>query len=185
MRIIFYILFTLTICCSSVYATDKYYTKTGEISFISDTPIIDIIGKNSQVASVINIKTGEMVFAVLMKSFKFKRALAEEHFNENYMESDKFPKSTFKGQIENLSEMNFSKDGTYPAKVKGTLTIHGVSKEIETEGSFTVAGSKIAAVSEFEVAVADYNISIPSVVKDNIAKTVKITLNADFEEFKK
>src|SRR4030042_6695880 len=87
----------------------KYMTKNGYIGFFSHTPLEDIKADNNQVASVLDISTGEIVFQVLIKSFHFEKTLMEEHFNENYMESDKFPKSTFTGKIINLSSVDFSK----------------------------------------------------------------------------
>ena len=91
----------------------KFMTKNGFISFYGHTPMEDIKADNNQVASVLDISTGDLVFQVLIKSFHFDRALMEEHFNENYMESDKFPKASFKGKITNLQSVNFSKNGTY------------------------------------------------------------------------
>jgi polyisoprenoid-binding protein YceI len=100
-----------------------------------------------------------------------------EHFNENYMESDKFSKSIFKGKIINLDKINFLKDGTYPAKVKGILEIHGVKKEVETNGQFKVLGETVIAIAEFEIVLEDYAITIPSLVKDKISKTARIKVN--------
>ena len=144
-----------------------------------------IEAKNSTATCILDTESGRIEFAVLIKAFQFEKALMQEHFNENYMESDKFPKSTFKGNIENISAINFQKDGSYQTKVKGELTIHGVTKEIESEGTFTVKEGKINAISAFQVQVADYKIEIPSVVKDNIAKTVAIDVQLDLQEFKK
>ena len=126
-----------------------------------------------------------MEFAVLIKAFQFEKALMQEHFNENYMESDKYPKAIFKGAIVDASTVDFSKDGDYPVKVKGKLTIHGVTNEVETDGTIDVKDGKISASSNFEIAVADYKIKIPSVVKDNIAKTVQIVVDMNYELFKK
>ena len=100
-----------------------------------------------------------------------------EHFNENYMESDKFPKSIFKGKITNLDKINFSKDGTYPVNVKGVLEIHGVKKEVEANGQFKVSGETVIAIAEFEIVLEDYAITIPSLVKDKISKTARIKVN--------
>src|SRR5687768_4455396 len=108
-----------------VNAQDKYFTKTGKISFYSKAPMEDIEAKNKTVAAVMDIKTGALQFSVLMKSFEFEKALMQEHFNENYVESDKFPKADFKGSVVNNSSVNYSKDGTYNTMVKGKLTIHG------------------------------------------------------------
>jgi len=124
--------------------------------------------------------TGQLEFMVLVKAFEFKRALMQEHFNENYMESDKYPKSVFKGKITNIGNINFSKDGTYPVTVKGILDMHGVKKEVESKGTLTVTGDTIAAEAGFEVLLADFNIAIPGVVSDKISKTVKINVNCKY-----
>ncbi|MBK8705914.1 MAG: YceI family protein [Saprospiraceae bacterium] len=162
----------------------KYFTRDGKISFFSDTPMEKIEAHNSKATSVLDASNGNLEFAVLIKAFQFEKALMQEHFNENYMESSKFPKSSFKGKVTNIKDINLKKDGEYNATVKGQLTIHGVTKDVETTGKFVVAGGKINAKSTFDVAVADYNITIPSVVRENIAKTVKIAVDIKFEELK-
>src|SRR5688500_15365572 len=105
-------------------------TRTGHISFYSSAKLEDIEAHNYQVSSSLNTETGDMAYVVMIKSFQFKKALMQEHFNENYMESDKYPKSTFKGKITDLSKVNFNKDGTYNVKVQGDLFIHGVTKNV-------------------------------------------------------
>jgi polyisoprenoid-binding protein YceI len=125
-----------------------------------------------------------MQFAVLMKGFEFERALMQEHFNENYVESHKFPKGDFKGHVENNGEINYAKDGIYNAKAKGQLTIHGVTKDVETTGKITVKNGKIATVADFIVQLSDYSISIPSLVSDKISNTVKINVDCLLEPLK-
>ncbi|MDP3667642.1 MAG: YceI family protein, partial [Sediminibacterium sp.] len=112
-----------------------------------------------------------------MKGFEFDRALMMEHFNENYVESDRFPKTVFKGQIVNNETINYTKDAVYPAKVKGKLTMHGETKELETEGKITVKGGKISVTAEFAALLADYKIAIPQLVADKVAKNAKITVD--------
>jgi len=119
----------------------KFMTKNGFISFYSHTPMEDIKGDNNQVVGVLDISTGEMVFQALIKSFHFDRALMEEHFNENYMESDKIPKSVFKGKITNLASVDFTKNGTYNVTVDGDLTIHDVTNKISTKGTIEVVAA--------------------------------------------
>lgn len=154
----------------------KFMTKNGYIGFFSHTPIEDIKADNNQVASILDTSTGEIVFQALMKSFKFEKALMEEHFNENYVESEKFPKSTFKGKIVNLSDVNFSKPGVYKATVTGDLTIHGITKNISEPGEIEIAGDGINARSKFIIIPEDYNIEIPAVVRENIAKEITVTV---------
>ncbi len=163
---------------SQIYA-QKYFVRDGKISFYSDTSMEKIEAHNQNATSVIDAESGKMEFAVLIKAFQFEKALMQEHFNENYMESSQFPKAKFKGEIRNLSAINFSVDGTYTADIIGTLTIHGVSNAIETQGTLVVSDGQLSAESDFVVSVADYGIKIPAVVRENIAKEVKIVVDID------
>ncbi|MGB8359741.1 MAG: YceI family protein [Bacteroidales bacterium] len=154
----------------------KYMTKSGFISFFSHTPMEDIKGDNNQVASVLDTSTGDLVFQVLIKSFHFDKTLLEEHFNENYMESDKFPKANFKGKITNLSSVDFSKNGSYEVTVEGDLTIRDVAKKMSVKGIVEVVTGGVNANAKFIIEPEDFNIKIPSVVRENIAKTVEVTV---------
>jgi polyisoprenoid-binding protein YceI len=158
----------------------KFMTKNGYIGFFSHTPMEDIKGDNNQVASVLDISTGELVFQVLIKSFHFEKALMEEHFNENYMESDKFPKSTFRGKIINLSSVDFTKPGKYDVTVEGDLNMHDVTNKISVKGTIEVVQGGVTAFSKFNVVPEDYKISIPGVVRDNIAKTLEVSVNMKY-----
>jgi polyisoprenoid-binding protein YceI len=175
---------TLVLTVSVSFGQGKFYTKTGKISFISKAPLEEIEGKNKTVTAVVDSKTGAMQFAIQMKGFEFEKQLMQQHFNENYVESDKYPKAEFKGTISNNSTINYSKDGNYPAKVKGKLTIHGVTKDVETTGTLKINGGKIDANSTFNVLISDYNIKIPAVVKDKVSNTIKITVDCDLEPLK-
>jgi hypothetical protein len=166
-------------------AQAKFICKNGYIGFYSHTPMEDIKGDNNQVASILNAENGEVIFNVLMKSFKFDRALMEEHFNENYVESDKFPKSTFKGKITNLSSVDFKKDGTYNVDIEGELLIHGATKPVKAQGTFDIKEGKITAKSKFQLDPKDYNIDIPSVVKEKFADKMDITVNLVYAPFEK
>lgn len=160
----------------------KYYTKNGNISFFSTTNLENISADNNQVVSVLNAQNGELQFSVLIKGFHFKKALMEEHFNENYLESDKFPKATFKGNITDIAKINFTADGSYNTTVTGDLTIHGVTQKVSSNGVITVKAGKINATAKFKAKPSDYNISIPKLVKDNIAETIEITVNCDYDQ---
>jgi polyisoprenoid-binding protein YceI len=160
----------------------KYFTKNGSISFFSATSIENIKADNNQVMSVLNTQTGELQFSLLIKNFHFRKVLMEEHFNENYMESDKFPKSTFKGTVADVSKVDFTKDGVYPVTVSGDLSMHGVTKKITSDGKISVSGGKITGNSIFKIPLADYNISIPKVVENNISKTIEITVNCLYDQ---
>lgn len=180
------ILFTLAMITTTTlcFAQDRYFTKTGKINFSSKAPMEDIEGKNKTVTAVLDTKSGAMQFAVLMKGFEFEKQLMQQHFNENYVESDKYPRSEFKGTIINNSEINYTKDGTYTAKVRGKLTLHGVTNDVETTGTIKVNGGEIDALSGFNVLLSDYKIKIPSIVKDKVSNSIKIMVDCSLEPLK-
>jgi len=159
----------------------KYFSKTGDITFSSKTPLEDIEAESHTASTVFDLESGKIQWAVLIKSFEFEKALMQEHFNENYMESNKYPKAKFAGTIEDAAKLNLSKDGSTDVVINGDLNIHGVTQSISTNATFTVAEGKITGMSELKIAVADYNIEIPSVVKDNIAKEITIKIQAHYE----
>lgn len=162
----------------------KYFTKTGHVSFYSDTPLEKIEAQNKSSNCVLDLATGKLEFAVLIKGFQFEKALMQEHFNENYLESNKFPKATFKGQIDNYTKIDVTKNGKSTVKVSGDLTLHGVTKKLNTDAVVEIKAGKIDADATFNILVADYNISIPSLVKDQIAKSVKVKVDATLEVLK-
>ena len=178
------LIFAVVLALSSAVAQDKYFTKNGHIAFFSATPMENIEANNNTATSVLDARSGKMEFAVLMKAFKFEKALMEEHFNENYVESGKYPKATFAGAITNFSSVDLKKNGTYKVNVKGNLTIHGVTKEVEAPGTVTVENGKIKANSVFNVAPEDYKIEIPKLVREKIAKQIKVTVDMDYQPLK-
>jgi len=184
MKRIVILILTLWGITSEVAAQDTFYTKGGKISFFSKAPLENIEANHSGVTCVMDKKTGLLQFSLLMKGFEFEKALMQEHFNENYVESDKYPKSTFRGQITNNGDVNYSSDGTYPAKVKGSLVIHGETREIETSGTIEVKNGKLMLKAEFPVLLSDYKISIPSINNDNVSNTIRITVNCSLELLK-
>jgi hypothetical protein len=162
-----------------------YVTKTGFIRFYSDSPLEKIEALNRTVNVALDAGTGDLVFRVLMKSFVFEKALMQEHFNENYVESDKFPNSTFLGKVTNIKEVNFSKDGTYPVTIDGKLTIHGETRQISEKGTFEIREGRVSGKAKFNIALSDYKISIPGAVTDNISKIIEITVDVVLEKFNK
>lgn len=164
----------------SVQAQSIYSTKTGKISFYSNAALEDITAKNSEVESKLSPSSGQIVFMLLIKGFQFENQLMEDHFNENYMESSKYPKSDFKGYITNIKDIDFKTDGTYPAKVKGSLTIHGVTKEVESAGTIEVKGGKPTAKAKFKVALKDYGIG-GAMIGKKIAENIEITVNCQYD----
>lgn len=164
----------------------KYFTKSGKISFdaTANASPEDIKGVNKSVTCVTDSKTGMIQFSALMKGFEFERALMEEHFNENYVESSKYPKAEFKGMVANNSSVDYTKDGTYDVKVKGKLTIHGETKEVEADGKYIIKNGKITTTATFVIVLADYKVAIPQVVSDKVSKTAKITVDCVLDLFK-
>lgn len=160
----------------------KYITKTGHIWFYSQTPVEEIEAHNRQVVSSLDVFTGDIAFVLLVKSFEFKRALMQEHFNENYMESDKLPKANFKGRIDNLNKIDFKKDGTCPVDVSGDLTIHGVTKHVSIKGTIVVKGKTINANAKFMIIPQDYGIKIPSLVENKVAKEIQTTVEMTYNQ---
>jgi polyisoprenoid-binding protein YceI len=161
-------------------SAQKYITKNGYVRFFSHTAIEDIKADNNQAASVFDTSTGEIVLQVLIKSFHFDKALMEEHFNENYMESDKFPKSVFKGKIINPTSVDFSKPGKFDVTVEGDLNMHDVTNKILVKGTIGVIEGGINASSKFNIVPEDYKITIPGVVRDNIAKNLEVTVSLKY-----
>jgi polyisoprenoid-binding protein YceI len=177
----------IMLCMTAIAATgqNRFFTKNGKILFNASSPLEKIEATNEKATSIVDANSGAMEFAVLMKAFTFDRALMQEHFNENYVESDKYPKALFKGNVTNISSVDLKKDGTYPVKIKGMLTLHGETKEVETEGTLTVKeGNITAGKSTFKILLDDYKIQIPSVVKDKISKDVEIVVDVNYNPYK-
>jgi polyisoprenoid-binding protein YceI len=173
------LLLLLIVAFQSVQA-QKLVSKNSHVWFVSNTPLENIEAHNRQAVSILDPGTGELLFNLLVKSFEFKVALMQEHFNENYMESDKYPKSAFKGKIINNSVIDYKKDGVYVAEVTGDLTIHNVTKSVNTKGTIEVKGGSVTARAEFTVKPSDYNITIPALVENKIAKEVQISVEATY-----
>ncbi len=157
-----------------------YSSNTGNINFFSHTSVEDISADNHKVKSAFDATSGKIQFSLLIKDFEFKKALMQEHFNENYLESTKFPKAKFNGNISNVSAIDFSKNGKYSSPVSGKLTIKDVSKTVNTIATFTVNGGVVNGKASFKVNPEDYNIEIPKLVVNKISKDIKISIDVDF-----
>ncbi|MCK6607633.1 MAG: YceI family protein [Flavobacterium sp.] len=156
------------------FAQDKLITKTGTITFEASVPSFEEVkAKNSGVSCVLNTKTGEIASLALMKGFRFKVALMEEHFNENYVESDKFPKATFKGKIENFDLSKITSTANNYT-IKGKLELHGKLKDIVITAKIKKGKDGIEIVSDFNVNTDDFDIEIPSVVSKKVTKKVNV-----------
>ncbi len=167
-------------------AESKLVSKNGHINFFSHTAVEDISADNYKVVSTLDIASGEVVFSVPMQSFEFEKAKMQQHYNsEKFLDTKTYPKAKFKGNITNLSDIDFSKNGTYDADVSGELTIHGVTKPVTEKGTITVNGDKVLVETKMQITLADYEIAFekgkPST---NIAKTIDVTVKSEFENEK-
>ena len=166
---IFTVLFLLFLSISGY--SQKYSAEKGELSFFSDGAIEDIVAKNSMVGSLLNTSTGELVFIAKIKDFIFPKSLMREHFNEKYMETEKYPKSTFNGKIVGFKP---GSSGEQKVSAVGKMNIHGITKDIEIPGTMEIKDGKAMIKTKFMVKLADYNIKIPTLVWQNIAEDVEV-----------
>lgn len=175
MKKIFFISFFLIAILAN--AQEKYYTKTGEIKFEASVPSFEEVkAENKTTTAILNIKTGEIAALVLIKGFRFKVALMEEHFNENYAESNKYPKATFSGKIENYTNGNIDKTSNI-FLIKGNLTFHGKTIQINTEATISKNDNEIEFTSKFTVKPEEFDIQLPKVVRYKVAESVDVTIH--------
>lgn len=160
-----------------------YLGKTCAISFYSDGIIEDIEARNTSAKPILNIKTDSVLFKISIQGFVFEKALMQEHFNETYMESDKYPHAMFRGKIN--ENIDWTKDTTYKVTVTGNLNIHGITKTRTIDGSITIKGGEIMMETKFNVALKDHNITIPTLVVQNIAEIVEVKMKSTLTELKK
>ena len=162
--------------CAAMPA-QKMITRTGEVRFEASMPALEEVAATNNTASCIFDKaTGEVGALVLMKGFRFKVPLMEEHFNENYVESDKYPKATFKGTVTAFDPAKLSASKV-PMEVNGDLTLHGVTKKVKLKLLFAQDGGKLLVAGSFLIHPEDYNIEIPSVVRSKIANDITVKLD--------
>ncbi|HEX7584351.1 MAG TPA: YceI family protein [Prolixibacteraceae bacterium] len=177
----FFILILL-VTSVSTFGQGKFIAKNAYTSFYSSTPMEDILGESNEVVTILDADKGEIIFQALMTTFHFKRALMEEHFNENYMESTKFPKAKFKGNIEGFNK-DMLKAPVANIKITGQLNVHGVEKAITVPGTIGLENGKLVATSKFKVTPEDYGIAIPSLVRDKIGKEMEVTVKVNYVPF--
>ncbi len=162
-----------------LFAQNLYLASECKVSFFSSAPLEDIEAVSTRATSALNGSDGSIAFKIPIKSFEFPNKLMQEHFNENYMESDKYPEAQFAGKIVEIDRIDLKKPADYTVTVKGDMTIHGVKKPVETKGVLSIKpDGTIHANSKFPVAVADYNVKIPTMVVKNIAEVVEVKVNA-------
>ena len=164
--------FILLIYSTNLYS-QRFITKEAEISFFSETPLEDISAKNNKVSAVYDSKTGQLVFQLNISDFIFPKPLMQEHFNENYLESDKFPKASFSGIIDEINKFSIA---------IGTLKIHGVSNPVEIKGSLVRVNDNVIIDANFTILLKDYNIKIPRIVMYKIAEEIDVSITAKLKE---
>jgi len=155
-----------------------YTTRNAEIALFSSAPMEDIEAVSRNAYGVINLASGEVRLGVSVRSFQFRKSLMQEHFNENYMESDKYPIAKFEGKINDLPA--FSEDGEYRVTVTGSLEVHGISRQRTVSGMLKISNGRLGLSSVFEVRCRDHDIKIPSLVFRNIAETIQVSLKGTF-----
>lgn len=156
---------------------ETYTITKGSISFKSDAPLELIEAESSQLKGLIDFSNGNFAFSVPMSSFQgFNSALQREHFNENYMESTKFPKATFAGKI--IENVDPDKNGEVQVRAKGKLNIHGVEQERIIKSTLSIQDGRVQVMSTFTVLLQDHNIAIPKVVQQKIAQEIYVTIQA-------
>lgn len=175
------IMIALVALIATPVAAQKYMTRTGYVQFFSSTAVEDIEAKNNQVSAIYNSASNEIAVQMPNRGFKFEKALMQDHFNENYMESEKYPKSDFEGKVEGF---DINKKGAQNVTFKGKLTIHGVTKTIAEKGTAEMKDGKLMLDAKFIVKPADYGIEIPAIVRDNIAKNIEVTMDLDLNQKK-
>jgi polyisoprenoid-binding protein YceI len=156
----------------------KYTTEKAVVTFFSDAAIEDIAANNTKAAGVFNAATSDVAFSIPIKDYQFEKSLMQEHFNEKYMETEKYPKSTFQGKI---SGFDLNATGIQQVTSKGTLTIHGEAREVEIPGTIEKQGDNLIMKSKFIVKLEDYKITIPKLLWQNIAEQVEVTVDFTFK----
>ena len=175
-------LISLLIAVTTACAQPVYSAKEGKASFFSKAPMEDITAETKSVNTFINTTNGEVVFVIPITSFKFEKALMQEHFNEKYMESEKYPTATYKGKIN--EQLDFTMDGEYTVTSTGKLTMHGEERERTDTAKITVKEGKAMLDCTFKVKLADHKIEIPKLVIENIAEIVDVTIHAVYTPHK-
>ncbi|MEO8087704.1 MAG: YceI family protein [Bacteroidota bacterium] len=160
-----------------------FTTKSGSATFFSESPLENIEATSNNIQSILNTSTKSIAFIISIRSFKFEKDLMQEHFNEKYMESDKYPNATFSGKIN--EDFDLTKDGSYNVTSTGKIAMHGQEKEITTPGVFTVKDGEATMQSNFPLAVSDFKIEIPQLLFHNIADTVAVKVNVTYQAYKK
>ncbi|MBK9792310.1 MAG: YceI family protein [Sphingobacteriales bacterium] len=156
--------------------SEKYFTRNATVTFTSVAPVEKIISENKVSNCILNTQTGDLALKVVIKSFEFEKQAMADHFNNDYLNSDKFPNATFEGKI--TTPLDYKKNGKYNVTVDGKLTIHGVTKQVKQSGIIEVSAGKIIARSKFSILLSDYGVIVPNDYLKKISNTVDIDINA-------
>jgi len=165
-------------------AQNIYKCTESNISFFAGTSVEDIDAVSTQASSFLNIETGEVAMSIPMNSFKFKESLMQEHFNENYVESEKYPKAEFSGKIENPTKVDWKQSSPVTVSVTGNLKIHGVSKPRTLTAQVTNRNGKLEVTSDFRIALEDHQIDRPRILWEKLAEEVDVKLKITYEVYK-
>ncbi|RAW01231.1 YceI family protein [Pseudochryseolinea flava] len=160
-------------------AQQRYFAEKSKVSFYSDGVVEDITAVNEKVTSIFDAFKGDVAFLMSIKDFQFEKKLMQVHFNEKYMESEKYPKSTFQGKIVGF---NSAEEGVQQVRAVGKLSIHGVTKDVDAIGTIEKNGSFLQVKSKFNVKLLDYNINVPQIVWKNIAQQVEVTIEFTYRQ---
>jgi polyisoprenoid-binding protein YceI len=160
-----------------------YIAKSGTISFFSEAPMENIEAESKSVNALLNAENNEIAVIVPIRSFQFKKALMQEHFNEKYLESDKYKEARFKGKISGA--VDYKKDGIYPVTASGVLNVHGIEKNYTEKGTLTVKEGTLLLTCKFNVVLKDHKIEVPSIVAKKIAEQVAVTMDIICMPYKK
>lgn len=162
----------------------KYFTRSGTIRFFSSTPLENIEAINRQASCIVDLGNGELLAKVLIEAFQFEKALMQEHFNENYMESDRYPSAQFKATLANTAAFDPNSTATQKVLLTGDLTLHNVTKKIEVPGTVISKGDVMEASATFIIKPEDYAIKIPALVRNNIAREIEVSIFFELKELK-
>lgn len=152
--------------------------KNGNISFFQETSVEDIDARSTKLLSVLNTENNMIAYKVDMQSFQFEKSLMQDHFNENYVESGKYPTAVFKGVIN--EKIDWSKDGTYDITSTGDMVMHGVTKRITEKGKLTIKNGELSISNFFTIKFTDYGVEIPSLLSKQLAESVEVTINCSY-----
>lgn len=176
---------SLVLLSNSIYSQGTYWKlSSGEIQFLSDAPLELITASSKEVQGIIDIKQRTFAFAVFINSFEgFNSPLQQQHFNENYLESDRFPKAIFKGRI--IEKIDLQSEGTFIIRAKGMLNVHGIEQERIIKSSITIRDGKLQLESDFSVPLSDHNITIPRIVNQKIAEEIQVSIQGEMEQLQR